>query len=122
ISRASTVLGDDTAAREYASRAAALKRRVQEELWDPKREFFFHQFAHDEKGGIRAKTLTYQSGPYAGDPHGRELIGYVPWQFELPDSAYSVSWKFLMDSTRFLAPYGPTTTERHDPLFYISPR
>jgi mannosylglycerate hydrolase MGH1-like protein/glycosyl hydrolase family 65/F5/8 type C domain-containing protein len=122
ISRASALLGDSSSSREFAARAGALKRRVQQELWDPKREFFFHQFAHDEKGGIKAKTLTYQSGPHAGDPHGRELIGYVPWQFDLPDSAYSVAWKFLMDTTRFYAAYGPTTTERHDPQFTISPR
>ena len=122
ISRASRLLGDSATARNFAARAAALKRRVQDELWDPEREFFFHEFAHDDKGGIRARTLTYKSGPHAGDPHGRELIGYVPWQFELPDSAYSVAWRFLMDSARFYAPFGPTTAERHDPLFYISPR
>ena len=122
ISRASALLGDSSAARDFAARAADLKRRVQQELWDPQREFFFHQFAHDEKNGIRAKTLTYQSGPHAGDAHGRELIGYVPWQFELPDSAYSSAWRWIMDSTRFYSPYGPTTTERNDPLFYVSPR
>jgi hypothetical protein len=122
ISRASALLGDSAGARDFAARAVALKQRVQQELWDPRREFFFHEFAHDEQGGIRAGTLTYQSGPHAGDPHGRELIGFVPWQFELPDSAYSSAWRFLMDSTRFHAPFGPTTTERHDPLFYISPR
>jgi hypothetical protein len=122
IARGSAVFGDTVTARAFAARAAALKRRVQEELWDPRREFFFHQFAHDEKNGIRARTLTYGSGPHAGDPHGRELIGYVPWQFDLPDSSYSSAWRFLMDSTRFYAEYGPTTTERHDPLFYISPR
>ncbi len=121
-SRASALLGDSATARVFATRAAALKRRVLEELWDPAREFFFHQFAQDEKNGVRAKTLTYASGEHAGDPHGRELIGYVPWQFELPDSAYSSAWRFLMDSARFYAPYGPTTTERHDPLFFISPR
>jgi len=122
ISRASALLGDSSAARDFGARAAALKRRVQQELWDPQREFFFHQFAHDEKNGIRAMTLTYQTGPRAGDTHGRELIGYVPWQFELPDSAYSSAWRWIMDSTRFYSPYGPTTTERNDPLFYVSPR
>ncbi|HTJ22889.1 MAG TPA: discoidin domain-containing protein [Gemmatimonadaceae bacterium] len=122
ISRASALLGDSASARDFKVRALTLKRRVQDELWDPEREFFFHEFAHDDKDGIRAGTLTYKSGPHAGNPHGRELIGYVPWQFELPDSAYSVAWRFLMDSARFYAAFGPTTTERHDPLFYISPR
>jgi hypothetical protein len=122
ISRASAVVGDTLNARYFAERAGAIKRRVQEELWDPERQFFFHQSARDEKNGIRAKTLTYRSGTHAGDLHGRELLGYVPWQFELPDSAFSVAWRFLMDTARFYAPFGPTTTERHDPLFSISSR
>jgi hypothetical protein len=104
----------------YTRRADDLKARVQEELWDSTRQFFFHQFAHDEKGGIKAGTLTYQTGPYAGDPHGRELIGYVPWQFNLPDPGYEAAWYALMDTAGFAAPFGPTTVERHDPQFMVS--
>lgn len=121
IARAAALLGDGATARAYAERSAALKRRVQEELWDPAREFFFHQFVNDERGGIRAKTLTYQTGPYAGNPHGREEIGFVPWQFGLPDPGYARAWRFLMDPDYFMAPFGPTTTERNDPQFFVSP-
>lgn len=121
IARAAAVLGDAATARVFAAQAAALKRRVEQELWDPRREFFLHMFAHDERGGIEARTRTYQTGPYAGSPHGREEIGFVPWQFELPDSGYEAAWRYLMDPAYFFAPYGPTTVERHDPQFYISP-
>ena len=122
IAKAARLLGNTAKADEYAARAAALKQRVQDELWDPRREFFFHQFAFDEQDGIEALSLTYETGPYAGNPHGREEIGFVPWQFALPDPQYEAAWKFLMDPEYFLAPYGPTTVERHDPLFYVSPR
>lgn len=122
ISRAAALLGQPDKAKSYAARAADLKSRVQHELWDPKREFFFHQFRTDEKGGITAGSLTYQSGPYAGNPHGREEIGFVPWQFNLPDSGYESAWKFLMDTAYFFSARGPTTVERHDPQFLISPR
>jgi hypothetical protein len=121
IAQAAALLGDTMAARVYGARAAALRRRVEEELWDPAREFFFQQFVHDEQGGIKAKTLTYQTGPYAGNPHGREEIGFVPWQFGLPDPGYESAWRFLMDPDYFMAPFGPTTTERNDPQFLISP-
>ncbi|HSB53417.1 MAG TPA: discoidin domain-containing protein [Gemmatimonadales bacterium] len=120
IARAAALLGDSALASEYAGRAARLKARVQEELWDPGREFFLHQFAHDEPRGVRAKSRTYQTGPFAGTPHGRELIGYVPWQFSLPDSGYEGAWRFLMDTSYFAAPFGPTTVERHDPQFLVS--
>lgn len=124
IGRAAALFGDTAGAREYSARADSLRHRVEEELWDERRTFFLHQFAYDDKDGIRALTRTYDSGKYAGDPHGRELIGYVPWQFNLPEpnKGYERAWRFLMDSAAFLAPYGPTTTERHDPQFLISPR
>lgn len=123
IAHASALLGDPATAREFAARASDLRQRVEQQLWDAKRSFFLHEFAHDEPGGVRALTRTYETGKFAGNSHGRELIGYVPWQFELPErgQGYESAWRFLMDSAYFIAPYGPTTTERHDPQFYISP-
>jgi hypothetical protein len=122
ISNAAAVFGDSIKSRDYAARAADLKQRVQRELWDSSRHFFFHQFARDEKDGIRANTLTYRSGPLAGNPHGREEIGFVPWQFNLPDPGYESAWRFVMDTAYFFSARGPTTVERHDPQFQISPR
>lgn len=120
IARAAALLGDSATAGDYAARAEALKQRVQEQLWDARREFFLHQAARDELNGIKRFDLVYESGRYAGDSHGRELLGYVPWQFSLPDSGYESAWKFLMDTAHFAAPFGPTTAERGDPLFSVS--
>ncbi|MFM8401120.1 MAG: MGH1-like glycoside hydrolase domain-containing protein, partial [Pirellula sp.] len=70
---------------------------------------------------ISAGTLVYQEGRFAGDSHGRELIGYVPWQFPMlePNSSYEVAWAKLMDQDGFFADYGPTTVERNDPMFLL---
>jgi hypothetical protein len=122
IANSARLLGDEAKAELFAARAAELKQRVQDELWDPEREFFFHQFANDEINGIRAKSLTYETGVHAGSPYGRELIGYVPWQFNLPDAGHESAWRFLMDPEGFFAPFGPTTVERNDPQFFVSPR
>lgn len=122
LSNAAALLDDSAQARAYDRKAAALKQRVQKELWDPAREFFFHQWAEDRQNGIEAKALTYETGQYAGSPHGRELIGYVPWQFNLPDPGYEEAWKFLTDPEYFEASYGPTTVEQNDPQFYVSPQ
>ncbi|NQV72980.1 discoidin domain-containing protein [bacterium] len=119
MSSTALLAGDPTKASLYAERAAALKQRVLEELWDPNREFFFHQFKGDHPPGIKDKSLTYETGPFAGNDNGRELIGYVPWQFNLPDAEQSVAWKFLMDEQHFAAPYGPTTVSRSDTLFQV---
>jgi hypothetical protein len=121
LSKAAALLGDDAKAADYAARAADLRQRILDELWDPGREFFFHQFARDEEGGIRAKSLTYETGPHAGSPYGREEIGFVPWQFHVPTGGYEGAWRFLADTARFAAPFGPTTVERNDPQFFVSP-
>lgn len=50
----------------------------------------------------------------------RELIGYLPWYFNLPedDSAkYKAAWMQLLDKKGFDAPSGMTTAEQRHPLF-----
>jgi len=112
--------------KDFINKAANLKEKVQSKLWDHDRQFFFHLFKQDEtdKAGdkIKALTLTHQSGKFAGAPHGREEIGFVPWQFNLPDDGkgYDAAWKFLMDKNYFFADFGPTTTERNDPMFLVT--
>ncbi len=124
IARIARLAGDAETARIYEGKAAALKTNLQKLLWDPKREFFFpmsHREEKDKDGNVVKKgTLTYQSGKYAGDPHGRELHAYIPWQFNLPDAGYESAWKFLMDEKYFYAPFGPTTLERNDPQFLLA--
>jgi hypothetical protein len=115
--------GDAKTARDFRTRAARLKVNLQKKLWGPKRQFFFHLAKDDEKKDdhvVKALSLTYQTGRFAGSKHGREQIGFVPWQFNLPDAGFESAWKFLMDRDYFLAPFGPTTVERHDPQFMIS--
>jgi hypothetical protein len=111
---------DQATAKLYQAKADLIKKNFQEKNWDPKREFFFHRFQKDEEGGIKANTLTYETGKYAGSPHGRELHAFVPWYFGMPDPGYEVAFKFLIDTNYFAAPFGPTTVEKGDPLFNIA--
>ena len=52
----------------------------------------------------------------------RELHGYTPWYFNLPDAGkgYEVAWKQLMDPKGFMAAFGPTTAEQRHPGFKVS--
>ncbi len=123
IARAATLAGDRETAQRFAEKAALIKTNLQAKLWDPKRNFFFEMYRQDETrdgSNIKAGTLTYQSGRFAGDPHGRELYGYVPWQFNLPDPGFESAWQYLMDRDYFFADFGPTTVERHDPMFFLA--
>ena len=50
----------------------------------------------------------------------RELHGYTPWYFNLPDADKTDAWKQLMDPKGFYAPFGPTTAEQRHPKFAVS--
>lgn len=124
IARVAELGGDRGTAEAYRKKAAGLKENLQKKLWDPKRHFFFPMFMRDEEANgerVKALTLTYQSGKFAGSEFGRELIGYVPWQFSMPDAGkdYEAGWKKLLDREGFAAPFGPTTVERQDPQFLL---
>jgi hypothetical protein len=123
------LIKDRETIREFQRKASVIKTNLQAKTWDPSRNFFFHRYKNDEispdkNDTIRANTLTYETGKYAGSQHGRELIGYVPWYFNLPDDEekYGEAWSYLMDPEFFYADYGPTVVERNDPLFLISER
>ena len=104
----------------YAKKADTIKSNFQQKNWDPDRNFFFHRFQNDERNGIKANSLTYETGEYAGNPHGREEIGFIPWYFNMPDPGFEAAWQYLMDPDYFYAPFGPTTVEQGDPLFKIA--
>ncbi|MBL8890806.1 MAG: discoidin domain-containing protein [Planctomycetaceae bacterium] len=124
ISRIADLAGQATVAAKYRDIAAGLKQKSQELLWDPNRKFFFPMSnqRHEHEGHVVEKyTLTYQTGKFAGSPAGRELHGYVPWAFRMPDAGYEAAWQYLMDPNYFAAEFGPTTVERHDPMFLLQP-
>ena len=123
IARVARLADDPKLADAFEKKAEGLKANLQAKLWDPKRKFFFPLSKRDEeKDGdvVKKLTLTYQTGKFAGDPHGRELIGYVPWQFGMVGPEFAPAWSTLMSPDGFLAPFGPTVTERHDPLFLVN--
>jgi hypothetical protein len=49
----------------------------------------------------------------------RELFGYTPWYFNLPDPGYEAAWKQLTDPQGFYAPCGPTTAEQRSRGFSV---
>lgn len=124
ISRIAELTGDETTAQTYREQANRLRETMQNRLWDPKRQFFFPMARdNEERDGfkVEAGSLTYQTGQFAGSPYGRELIGFVPWQFNMLESGkgYETAWKTLMDPEGFFAPFGPMTVERRDPMFLL---
>ncbi|SPF54122.1 conserved hypothetical protein [Candidatus Sulfopaludibacter sp. SbA4] len=103
IAAIAEMAGRRAVAADYRAKAARLKDLLQQHLWNRDARFF---------------ETRRESGEFAPV---RELIGYTPWYFDLPDRGrgYEVAWKQLVDPQGFYAPYGPTTAERRNPGFQV---
>jgi len=95
--------GDEGVAERFDAKAAEIKALVQEKLWDSDASFF--------------KILSPETGKLSDV---RELYGYTPWYFNLPDPGFEAGWGELMKSDGFYAPYGPTFAEQRHPEFKVS--
>ena len=101
LQKIAQMINNSDASNEYKAKAEKLKNNVMEKLWNENESFF--------------ETIST-----SGDSvNVRELIGYIPWYFNLPDDStkYSVAFKQLLDTDGFLAEYGPTTVEQREPKF-----
>ena len=116
--------GRSKLARRYQEKAAHLKHLVQTCLWD--------QDAHFFKTVPTAKALRHQRLHYMGRSlppiqrvgtlaDVRELQGYLPWYFSLPDAGFERAWQYLGDPASFAAPYGPSSAERRHPHWQAAP-
>lgn len=124
LARMEDLHGQPAKASAHRAAAATLRDKMEATLWDERRGFFLAAFRDDETldgATVTAGSRIYETGAYAGSPHGRELIGYVPWQFDMPSrgKGYERAWRYLVDPAFFRADFGPTTVERHDPLFVL---
>jgi len=124
IGRIAELAGRGDVAAQFRAEAAGLKSLVQEQLWDAGAGFFktlvteTGQAQDREKYGDDALGLKQIAGRLADV---RELQGYVPWVFHLPDSGYEHAWQHLMDPQGFYGLYGPCTAERRHPAWKPAP-
>lgn len=101
IAKIATLAGQGDVASQFCAKAAALKQLVQQKLWNRHAQFF--------------EVLEPNGKP----ANIRELLGYTPWYFYLPED-HAVAWKQLTDPKGFYASFGPTTAEQRNPHFKIS--
>jgi hypothetical protein len=104
IARLAERTGQAAAAARFRAQAAEIKQRVQTQLWDPAAQFY--------KVRPRGENTPLSDA--------RELHGYTPWYFDLPEANQSAAWQQLLDPQGFYAPFGPTTAERRHPKFALS--
>jgi hypothetical protein len=93
--------GDDAHSVRFRLKADKLRETVETKLWNETQRFYETL----PRGGAKPNQLV----------DVRELIGYVPWYFNLPNPGREVAWRQLLDSQGFAAAFGPTTAERRNP-------
>lgn len=104
VAAAARLAGESALAAEFDAKAARLKNLVQEKLWDADAEFFKPLLSDGRLADVR------------------ELMGYTPWAFDLPDPVgpYQAAWRQLTDPQGFSAPFGPMTAERRHQGFRVA--
>jgi hypothetical protein len=102
ISKLATLAGDTNTAEAFAANAAAIRDAVETNLWNETMQHFIDRF-----------KVNNQFVHYWDFIRGRELDGYVPWSFGLPDNdpKYNASWKHLLSPEKLGGPYGMRTLE-----------
>lgn len=103
IAAIAALAGDTGTADDFQARAGALRSAVQTHLWDAGRQFYY--------------GVARDNNPSLGKTGSRELMGYLPWMFDMAPAANAGAFAQLKDSNGFAAPYGPTTVERRSPWF-----
>lgn len=108
--------GDQGTASEFDHKADALHTLIETRLWNPKDQFY-EVMSPAADSGIRKQKKFIDPGTTMQLSGVRELIGYIPWMFDIPAAAHGVAWKQLFDPQGFDGKYGATTAERRSPRF-----
>lgn len=111
IAKIAHLSGDEATAATFTAKATTLKQSVQAKLWDPGRSFFYHMMKDNAAQGYSAPEGTLLDG--------RELAGFIPWMYDMPDDTapYAEAWKQIMDASGFNTPTGPAYAEARSPLY-----
>jgi hypothetical protein len=113
--------GDHALSAEFAAKAADQKKRVETLLWNP-HDQFYEVLSPAADSGIRKQARFKDLGTTMVVSNVRELIGYLPWYFNIPSPQHADAWKQITDPHGFAGSFGPSTAERRSPRFrYANP-
>ncbi len=102
IGKLAALAGDRGTAGYFAKMAESIRESVERNLWNEQMTHFVDRFKADNR-------FVH----YWDFIRGRELAGYVPWYFDLPDNdpKFAASWRHLLSPDQFAGPYGLRTVE-----------
>ncbi|MDR3727466.1 MAG: trehalase family glycosidase [Terracidiphilus sp.] len=121
IEQFAALRGDHALSAEFAAKAVEQKKRVETQLWNP-HDQFYEVLSPAADSGIRKHPKFKDLGTTLAISNVRELIGYIPWYFNIPSPQHVGAWKQIADPHGFAGSFGPPTAERRSPRFrYANP-
>jgi len=100
--------GRKDVAETYRKKGEALVSKMLELLWDG--AFFKAVHSTDNKTYPALQDLSPERNV-------RELLGYIPWMFNLPPQGYESAFADLLCTDGFASEYGLTTAEQRHPRY-----
>jgi hypothetical protein len=110
------ITADPVQKAEFEAKADKLRNLIETKLWNPKDQFY-EVISPASDSGIRQQKKFIDPGTTMQFSGVREQIGFIPWQFGIPEASHAVAWKQLFDPQGFDGKYGATTAERRSPRF-----
>ena len=97
----------------FTRKADRLKHLIQERLWDEKSGFYRCIPLKSRLSEVENWSFDQMDPTFVA----REIWGYIPWYFNIPDRTDERTWKYLFSPDCFHGEFGPTTAERAHPMF-----
>lgn len=110
IAAIAKLAGNTATQARFTQKAEDLHNAMEKYLWDGS---FYKTIPLAEQ-----QDLVFTSRPDVSTDHdARELVGLIPWYFDLPPAGKESAFTALLDSQGFSAPFGLTTAEQRHPRF-----
>jgi len=102
LARMASMVGKVEDVKFFENKADTIKKLMDDLLWDD--DFYKVIPRHSDMSCCQA----------------RELLGYIPWMYGIPDANKLVAWKQLTDPQGFQSEFGPTTAEQRAEGFAVN--
>ena len=94
---------------KYIKKHEALKNLINDQIWY---DGFYRAFPYFRDIDVPEDAIKNYDGQSP-----MELIGYIPWMFNIPPKGREDRFELLEDEGVFLTPYGLATADKSDPRF-----
>ncbi len=108
IAKLASLLGKTKIEREYRKKYGDLRSLINKRLY---KDGFYRAFHHSD---MEKLNYIFDDADYMPP---RELLGYIPWMFNIPTGERTECFDLLLQDSAFYTDYGLATAERSHPDF-----